>query len=334
MGTKTATKRAEKEPIDRRQALVEKIIARMEEAVEYSKPWLTANNGQAFPYNPHTGTRYRGINIVSLLSEDFIDPRFYTFNNVRDIAKATGEDIHVKKGSVGIPIFKAVQVSVGGKREESNSGDDIDDADEGAGKRMIWVQAYAGVVFNASQIEGIPPLDHKLGEREHEKFDEIELMAEAMQKDGVLIEHRLADKACYRQSNDSISLPPPEQFKYSSGYYRTLMHEMAHSTGHPSRLNRKLDNSFGDANYAFEELVAELSSYFIGNEVGLPYDRHTHDNHAGYLKSWIAQLKGDKNLLFKAASKANQVVSYTMELTNALRIERNLIDQEVAAPSM
>ena len=142
---KKNTERVEK---DHQQELTNKLIATMEEskALNWEKPWFTCNQ---LPYNPETGTKYKGINAVSLMTAQFDDPRFLTFKNVQDLAKREGKDIHVKKGAKGITVFKAVQVTFGEK------GDVQDETDS---SRTFWKMAYAGTVFNASQIEGIEPL--------------------------------------------------------------------------------------------------------------------------------------------------------------------------------
>jgi len=310
--------------IDKRQELVDKIIAKMEEAVEYEKPWFTSNN--EFPYNPSTGTRYRGINVLSLMSADFNDPRFYTFNNIKDLAKELELPLHIKKGSEGIPVFKAVQVPIGGKDSKDSTNEDPEASKD---SKMIWRYTVASYVFNASQIEGLPALSTERT-TVHEPIKAAEQVVEAMKSTGLTLSHGNDGKAYYRPSTDSISLPHPEQFKSSELYYRTLLHEVAHATGGESRLNRDQQNTFGSKAYAKEELIAELTSYFMGNEIGLPYDSKTHENHAAYLKSWIECLKEDKTFLFKAASAANRATDYQLDLTQEylLSKEQNMTMNE------
>lgn len=302
------TYKSNSEPkVDKRQELVDKIIAKMEEAVEYEKPWFSSNE---FPYNPVTGTHYKGINVLSLMAADYNDPRFYTFNNIKDLAKELELPIHVKKGSEAIPVFKAVQVPVGG----SDSKTEDPDSASSESTKMIWRYTVASYVFNASQIENLPSLTTERT-TVHEPIQAAEQVVEAMKSTGLSVSHGNDGRAFYRPSTDSISLPHPEQFKSSELYYRTLLHEVAHATGGESRLNRDQKNTFGSKAYAKEELVAELTSYFMGNEIGLPYDAKTHENHAAYLKSWIECLKEDKSFLFQAASAANKATDYQMTLT-------------------
>src|SRR5216684_3289037 len=98
-------------------------------------------------------------------------------------------------------------------------------------------------------------------------------------KSGANIAHDPADRAFYSRSQDSIHLPPKDAFKDAAGYYGTALHELAHWTGHPSRLDRPtLTDSyrFGDVNYAKEELRAELASGFLAAERGIPHDPEQH----------------------------------------------------------
>ena len=308
MATKPVTpKKAEKflqeEIKDHHQILTNKIIEKMEEAVKYEKPWVEA---VSLPYNPQTGSHYKGINLMSLLVAGYVDNRFFTFNGIKTMALETGENIHVKKGEKGIPVFKALQQT-------------FTKTDEASGEESrfgIWKQVYAGTVFNASQIEGLPK-DNTPQIAHFETHDELKQIMDAMiQKSGLKIEHANIASAFYTQDKDKVVLPEKENFKSEAHYYRTLMHELVHSTGHPSRLDRKLKNSFGSVDYSKEELVAELGSYFMGAHLGLPYDGAVHENHAAYLKSWLKILKEDKNAIFKASSAASKAVEFQLSLKN------------------
>ena len=104
---------------------------------------------------------------------------------------------------------------------------------------------------------------------------------------GARISHDQADRAFYNRISDSIHLPLRAAFKTAGDYYGTALHELAHWTGHPERLNRETLNEsyrFGDLEYAKEELRAELASVFMMAERGIP---HNPDSHAAYLGSWL-----------------------------------------------
>ena len=140
------------------------------------------------------------------------------------------------------------------------------------------------------------------------------------------------DTAFYNRKTDSIHLPLKDAFKSEQGYYGTALHELAHWTGHPSRLNRPtLTDSyrFGDLNYAKEELRAELASVFIAAEVGIP---HNPANHAAYVGSWIKVLKDDKNEIFRAAHDASTASDFVLNLEREISKAEALEASDLAQP--
>jgi antirestriction protein ArdC len=105
-------------------------------------------------------------------------------------------------------------------------------------------------------------------------------------------------------------MPAPDAFLSEELYYATLFHELAHSTGHSSRLDRGLDTKlapFGSADYSKEELVAEMAAAFLCGHTGI--DPATLENQAAYLQGWIKRLKGDKRLVVQAGSHAMQAAN-------------------------
>lgn len=152
-------------------------------------------------------------------------------------------------------------------------------------------------VFNGQQLEGIAPFKEEKREVKYEKIDKI------LQNSKVPVQY-LGNKAFYSIETDSITLPEKENFKSENRFYGTALHELAHSTGHKNRLNRNIDSKFGTKQYAREELVAEFSSVFIGQQLGLNYDKDKLDNSKAYLQNWAKHLKEDKNLLYDAIKDA------------------------------
>ena len=120
------------------------------------------------------------------------------------------------------------------------------------------------------------------------------------------------DRACYIPSLDKIAMPHFENFSSANGYYSTLLHELAHSTGNAKRLNRDMSGSFGTTKYAREELIAELTSVFVASELGIKEELEL-ENHASYLASWIKVLKEDNKALFQALSHARAASNYLLE---------------------
>jgi len=116
------------------------------------------------------------------------------------------------------------------------------------------------------------------------------------------------DVACYSPVADKIKCPTPDQFDSTESYYGVLLHELVHWTGHKTRCNRDLLNSFGSEDYAKEELVAELGAAFLCSDLGItPEPRQ---DHAGYLASWLKVLKSDKKFIVRAATKAQAAIDH------------------------
>jgi antirestriction protein ArdC len=291
-------------PRDFRQEVTDSIIRLMEEGTApWQKPW-DATGSMAMPMNPTTGKPYRGGNALYLLAmgmkRGYDDPRWMTYK------QAAENGWQVKKGEKGTQIeFWDVKPVIGDRPEEGSTGDDSGEGPQGS--RLIH-RVYT--VFHASQIAGIPAFEAKA----HTPFEAIEAGEKILTNSGAAIHHDQVDRAFYRRDNDSIHLPRREYFPDAPGYYGTALHELAHWTGHPSRLDRPTLNEayrFGDTNYAREELRAELASVFLAAERGIP---HQPDHHAAYVASWIRALKNDKNEIFRAAADAAKAADYLFAL--------------------
>ena len=165
-------------------------------------------------------------------------------------------------------------------------------------------------VFHVDQCEGIKAKHQPEDLRPVDPVAEAEtVIADYLRRSGCSLSHSRQDEAFYRPLTDSIHLPLREQFKSGGEYYATLFHEAAHSTGHPSRLNR-LDKtaSFGSDIYSREELVAEIGAAASIHELGMETPK-TFRNNAAYIQSWLSALKDDKRLIVSAAGKAEKAVS-------------------------
>jgi len=178
-------------------------------------------------------------------------------------------------------------------------------------------------VFNAKQIDGVPEYQPK----RPAPFEVVNSGERILDNSGARISHDQADRAFYSRTNDSIHLPPKDAFKDAAAYYGTALHELAHWTGHPSRLDRSTLNAsykFGDTNYAKEELRAELASVFLAAERGIPHDP---EQHAAYVGSWVKALREDKNEIFRAAHDASAATDFLL----ALERDRSIADESLAA---
>ena len=126
------------------------------------------------------------------------------------------------------------------------------------------------------------------------------------------IEHK-GFYAYYRPATDTVRIPEPAQFASASEYFSTLYHELAHSTGHSRRLNRKLDiepQPFGALEYGKEELVAEMAAAFLCRRAGI--SPAVIENQAAYIQGWLKQIRQDKKLVITAASAAQKAADWIL----------------------
>ena len=281
---------------DYRAEVTADIIKMLEEGTApWQKPWDAGELGRT-PYNPTTSKPYRGGNVLGLMIAEmrkgYTDPRWCTYK------QAAEKGWQVRKGekSTTIEFWEVGR----GKEDDGES-----DADKPR-SRMIH-RVYS--VFNAQQIDGIPPLVVEL----RKPFEVIEAGEQLLKNSGADIRHG-GGRAFYSPGTDHIQMPPKECFTEEPRYYSTALHEMAHWSGAKHRLNRLTDNQpFGSPEYAKEEIRADLSSLFLSAELGIPYDPK---DQAAYIQSWIKVLKNDKNEVFRAASDASKICDYLHSLEN------------------
>ena len=167
-------------------------------------------------------------------------------------------------------------------------------------------------VFNAEQCTGIPEL---VIER-NKDITQSEYVTKAAESMNVQIINDGGNQAFYKPMDDTIHLPEEEIFKTEYGYNATALHEIGHATGAAKRLNRNLQNAFGSDDYAFEELVAEMTSCFTAirlkpNEAELDeYIKHNTDNHLAYVKGWAEAIRKNPECLEKAINLALLATDY------------------------
>jgi len=171
-------------------------------------------------------------------------------------------------------------------------------------------------VFNAAQVNGIPPLlkqDVKaLG------WDPVERAEKLIHGSNANILHTAGDRAFYSPSRDQITMPLKEQFDAPGKYYATLLHELGHWTGHTERLDRSIMNRFGTEAYAREELRAEIASMLIGQELRIGHDP---GQHIAYVDSWIKVLQDTPFEIHAAAADAEKIFSYLTALEQKREIK-------------
>jgi antirestriction protein ArdC len=142
--------------------------------------------------------------------------------------------------------------------------------------------------------------------------------------------NQLEMRAYYVPRTDSVHMPARSRFVDAAHYFSTLFHELVHSTGHGSRLNRTFGAHFGDELYSKEELVAEMGAAYLCAIAGIANDQ-TDRNTTAYLQSWIAKLEEDNRLIVHAAANAQRAVDSIMGTTFEDQAESNEESEEEAA---
>jgi antirestriction protein ArdC len=253
------------------QEITDKIIAELAQGrVPWVQPWANAATPLALPKNAATGRNYSGVNILILWNA--ATERGFTSHNWLSFRQALKLGGHVRKGEKGtttvyadrfIPYRECQRAAETGEEPEA----------------IPFLKRF--VVFNADQCADLPaeiapppqPID------KHLILPQGEALIRATGADIRIGGNR----AFYSPGEDYIQVPPPAAFFEPIDWHRTVLHEMAHYTGHPSRLNRNQSGAFGSNIYAFEELVAELGSAFLCASLSIvPTVRH-----ADYIGSWL-----------------------------------------------
>jgi antirestriction protein ArdC len=281
------------------QAITDAIVTSVEAGtVPWRQPWR-AEVGAA--RNAFTDRGYSGINTLLLGLAPYDDPRWATY---RQIGEHGGQ---VRKGERGqlVCFFKHVEAAKRNTESENEGGED--------GRRGRYALLRSYIVFNVTQADALdlPPLPSQL-ERQ------IEPLAAA---EGVLANYppdppRVvggASAATYNPRHDVIRIPAVGAFESVEAYYLTLWHELTHSTGHPSRLDRGdlIGSRFGDAKYAREELTAEIGSAMIAARTAIVPPNI--EQSASYIASWLNALRNDKKLIVIAAGRAQKAADWILE---------------------
>ncbi len=260
--------------------------------IPWEQPWVMGHIGQSREgraYSRSTGRPYSLLNQFLLAKPG----EYLTFGTARKLGGS------VRKGEKSKPVvFWKPFIK------------DVTRPDGTQEKQKFFMLRYYNV-FHIDQCEGITPRQFKTENKpkwEHEPIEAAEATFNGyITRSGIALTLG-SDRAFYRPSADSITLPALHQYKRPEEYYSTAFHEATHSTGHKSRLNRLTEMaSFGSDLYSKEELVAEMGSAFLCNILGINTD-HSDRNSAAYLQSWGKALRADPKMFVSAAGKAEKAV--------------------------
>lgn len=271
------------------------IIRKIEEGVPpWSRPWRS--NGAGGRPLRHCGTPYQGINVLYLWAlGDALGYRSRYWMTYRQAESLGG---HVRKGESGaISVYYS---SFKKTEEHPETGKEVE-------RSIRFLRHY--IVFNADQVDGLPPYFYPSPEPElplapSERQAAIDAFFASIPAD---VRHG-CNQAYFTPTFDYIQLPSRTSFRSMDLYASTRCHETVHWSGHASRLARTFGKRFGDKAYCFEELVAEIGAGLCCADLGLP--NILHDSHASYVGHWLGILRGDKTAIIHAAAKAEQAFAF------------------------
>ncbi len=270
------------------QIVTDRIIAQMEAGViPWLKPWHSTGNRAV---SRSTGKPYSFINQLLL-------PRPGEYATFKQITEAGGK---VKKGEKSSTVIFWKQLRTTEQNPESGETEE----------KLIPVLRYYQV-FNLDQCENISPKHYQQPQPTNaDPIEEAEAVINGyVSRSGILFHNtQPSNRAFYSPALDSVTVPALSQYDDPAEYYSTTFHELTHSTGHSSRLNRFTTGkaaAFGGTEYSKEELTAELGSCYLMAHCGINSDT-TERNSAGYLQGWLKALKNDKSLIVGAASRAEK----------------------------
>ena len=278
--------------------VTKKIIDRLEDNVI---PWKLPWKDVSAPKNLKSGKEYQGINSILLHSAGYPSAYWVTFKQAKE------QGGRINKGENGMPViyWQWVSKNGNGHGENGDSGKAATSSDR-IDQPYPLLKHYT--VFNIAQTHGI----EEPGTQESNIFNPIEkceqTIAQMPNQPNICGREQ---RAYYRPLEDLVNMPKAENFKSDESYYSTLFHELCHSTGHESRLNRNSLYEFGDTKryqYAGEELVAEMGSAFLCSQTGI--EPSTIDDSVSYIQNWLNVFRQDKKLLIYAASQGQKAAEY------------------------
>lgn len=313
-----------------RQGILDLVLQDLEKGVN---PWQKTWRVFGAPHNHMTGIEYRGINKLALIFSGFEDPRWLTFNQ----AKKMGYSIKAGSKSRVIEVFKRVDKKTNKELTSEYILEQIKDLSEE--EKVAWIQENVKTflqtynVFNASQITGIKEYAEQLADTDkaislEERNEKIEKIISNSEAD-ILLSQRVSQPR-YNITEDMIYLPTRAAFNTIDDFYATALHEMAHSTGHESRLNRPFGRMFADDDkYAQEELVAEICSLFTLSDLMLQVE--TRENISSYIASWLKEIKANPNALFDAIREASKASDYLLAYAEKeeTKQEEDVLEREI-----
>ena len=282
------TQASEKSPTKDVYAIVnERIINQLKKG---TVPWRVPWNEAGPPVNLISKRPYRGINIMLLSSLGYEQNLFLTFKQIKD---AGGKIIKDEKGHM-VVYWNYIEIDL---RDQMNEK-----------KKLPYLRYYK--VYNVAQCENLPEELFPTPTEEKEPIAVCEQIICGMPKQPV-IQHK-ENSAWYNPVTDLVNVPKLKSFTSRESYYSTLFHELVHSTGHVSRLDRKdllQMSELGSEAYSHEELVAEIGTCYLQTTAGITSE---FEQSAAYINGWLEKLQNDKKFIFSASTHAQKAVDFML----------------------
>lgn len=272
--------------------ITEQVIKALETGTApWQRPWASE-----LPMNLISQKEYRGLNVFTLAMAGYASRYWLSY---RQALKLGG---HVRKNEKGSPV---VFWQVGEEKLNAKTG-----------KLSRAFLLRHSTVFNLNQCDDLDLPKSVFEHAKKDPFQAIEAAESIVAKMPNPPKFEQSGSAWYRPSTDTVGLPARETFHTPAGFYSTAFHELAHSTGHTSRLHRPdFDNPmhFGSETYSREELCAELTASYLAGVCGI--ERETLPNSSSYLANWIKVLRGDSRLIVGASSQAQKASDFILNRT-------------------
>jgi len=288
--------------------ITDKILELLKDGViPWNKPW---DASMGMPKNLVTKYPYRGINVIILSAMPYKSPWWLSYKQVKQLGgRIKDEEL---KRYTPVVFFKWFERDKPKDKSDNKDGDeDLSEESKNPKKRRFPVVRYYNV-YNTDQCTG---LDDKIpvveARTDLNPIEECEKVVENMPQRPDI--HHKGNRAFYSPSMDYIQLPVVKSFNSMEEYYSTKFHEMLHSTGHESRLNRAgiVENHFfGDEDYSKEELVAEMGASFLCAMTGI--ENRTIENSASYIQNWSKKLEDNEKWVVIAGAQAQKAVDFIM----------------------
>ena len=295
---------------DASEAITNELIRIIERGVlPWRKPWTAG--GSARPLR-HNSEPYQGVNNFLLTMRTVMAG--YTSPFWMTVPQANNLGAKIRKGE-----RSSVVVYYGQSRTQSDDEQDANEGNTEEARVFRFQKSYR--VFNADQIDGLPdafyPESYPVPDHTPSApVPHMQTFFDAIDITTVFG----GTEARYNPPVDKVFMPSIERFKNPLNFYGVWAHELAHATKAPHRLNRDYGLSrFGNTAYSREEIVAELTSCFLGQELG--FTSHTLELNASYLYHWLRVLRSDRSAIFKHAADAQKACDYLIARSEAGKVE-------------